>query len=58
MPHLADPAPETIPDDVRDFPATLPPDPMVKMLSHVEPAKMYGPGGPVSGQPDATDAMP
>lgn len=34
MPRLADPDPESFPNDVREFLATLPPDPMVKMLSH------------------------
>jgi len=34
MPRLADPDPASIPADVREFLASLPPDPMVKMLSH------------------------
>jgi len=34
MPRLADPDPASIPEDVREFLASLPPDPMVKMLSH------------------------
>ncbi|MFF3440139.1 carboxymuconolactone decarboxylase family protein [Streptosporangium sp. NPDC002721] len=34
MPRLTDPDPKTIPDDVRDFLAFLPPDPLVKMLTH------------------------
>ncbi|MFG1765288.1 carboxymuconolactone decarboxylase family protein [Micromonospora parva] len=34
MPRLADPDPNAIPTDVRDFLSALPPDPMVKMLTH------------------------
>ncbi|MEU5844893.1 carboxymuconolactone decarboxylase family protein [Saccharopolyspora shandongensis] len=34
MPRLTDPDPESFPDDVREFLTSLPPDPMVKMLSH------------------------
>jgi alkylhydroperoxidase family enzyme len=34
MPRLADPDPASIPEDVRAFLASLPPDPMVKMLSY------------------------
>ncbi|MEV1072247.1 carboxymuconolactone decarboxylase family protein [Micromonospora parva] len=34
MPRLTDPDPNTIPADVRDVLAALPPDPMVKMLTH------------------------
>jgi alkylhydroperoxidase family enzyme len=34
MPRLTDPDPGSIPEDVREFLATLPPDPMVKMMSH------------------------
>jgi AhpD family alkylhydroperoxidase len=34
MPRLTDPDPAAFPDDVREFLASLPPDPMVKMLSH------------------------
>jgi alkylhydroperoxidase family enzyme len=34
MPRLADPDPASIPADVRAFLASLPPDPMVKMLSY------------------------
>jgi alkylhydroperoxidase family enzyme len=34
MPRLADPDPAAIPEEVRAFLASLPPDPMVKMLSH------------------------
>ncbi|GAB3933415.1 carboxymuconolactone decarboxylase family protein [Micromonospora vulcania] len=34
MPRLADPDPNAAPDDVRDFLSTLPPDPLVKMLTH------------------------
>jgi alkylhydroperoxidase family enzyme len=34
MSRLADPDPALIPEDVRAFLASLPPDPMVKMLSH------------------------
>jgi alkylhydroperoxidase family enzyme len=34
MPRLADPDPARLPGDVRDFLAFLPPEPMVKMLSH------------------------
>jgi alkylhydroperoxidase family enzyme len=34
MPRLTDPDPASIPEDVREFLASLPPDPMVKMLSH------------------------
>ena len=34
MPRLADPDPASIPEDVREFLASLPPDPMVKMLSY------------------------
>jgi alkylhydroperoxidase family enzyme len=34
MPRLADPDPASIPEEVRAFLASLPPDPMVKMLSH------------------------
>ncbi|MGQ5261191.1 carboxymuconolactone decarboxylase family protein [Micromonospora sp. ZYX-F-536] len=34
MPRLADPDPNAIPDDVRDFLSALPPDPLVKMLAH------------------------
>ncbi|MEU4531619.1 hypothetical protein AB0F49_25665 [Micromonospora ureilytica] len=34
MPRLADPDPNAIPADVRDVLSALPPDPMVKMLTH------------------------
>ncbi|MEU4535197.1 carboxymuconolactone decarboxylase family protein [Streptosporangium sp. NPDC023825] len=34
MPRLADPDPKNVPDDVREFLAALPPDPLVKMLTH------------------------
>jgi AhpD family alkylhydroperoxidase len=34
MPRLADPDPASIPEDVREFLTSLPPDPMVRMLSH------------------------
>jgi AhpD family alkylhydroperoxidase len=34
MPRLTDPDPASFPDDVRKYLTTLPPDPMVKMLSH------------------------
>ncbi|MEU4555857.1 AhpD family alkylhydroperoxidase [Micromonospora violae] len=34
MPRLTDPDPNAIPADVRDFLSALPPDPMVKMLTH------------------------
>ncbi|PZG04939.1 carboxymuconolactone decarboxylase family protein [Nonomuraea aridisoli] len=34
MPRLADPDPKTVPDDVREFLAQLPPDPLVRMLTH------------------------
>jgi hypothetical protein len=34
MPRLPDPDPASIPDNVREFLASLPPDPMVKMLSY------------------------
>ncbi|GAA2893119.1 carboxymuconolactone decarboxylase family protein [Nonomuraea rubra] len=34
MPRLTDPDPASFPDDVREFLTTLPPDPMVRMLSH------------------------
>ncbi|MEU5672526.1 carboxymuconolactone decarboxylase family protein [Micromonospora sp. NPDC047762] len=34
MPRLTDPDPNVIPTDVRDFLSALPPDPMVKMLTH------------------------
>ncbi|MDX2849352.1 carboxymuconolactone decarboxylase family protein [Actinacidiphila glaucinigra] len=34
MPRLTDPDPASFPDDVRQYLTTLPPDPMVKMLSH------------------------
>ncbi|MER7888849.1 carboxymuconolactone decarboxylase family protein [Micromonospora sp. NPDC094482] len=34
MPRLADPDPKNVPDDVRDFLSALPPDPLVKMLTH------------------------
>ncbi|TDC34375.1 carboxymuconolactone decarboxylase family protein [Micromonospora sp. 15K316] len=34
MPRLTDPDPKRHPDDLRDFLSTLPPDPLVKMLSH------------------------
>jgi len=34
MPRLADPDPASIPEEVREFLASLPPDPMVKMLSY------------------------
>jgi alkylhydroperoxidase family enzyme len=34
MPRLADPDPASIPEDAREFLASLPPDPMVKMLSY------------------------
>jgi alkylhydroperoxidase family enzyme len=34
MPRLADPDPASIPGEVREFLTSLPPDPMVKMLSH------------------------
>jgi len=34
MPRLADPDPASIPAEVGEFLASLPPDPMVKMLSH------------------------
>jgi alkylhydroperoxidase family enzyme len=33
MPRLPDPDPASIPEDVREFLTSLPPDPMVKMLS-------------------------
>jgi AhpD family alkylhydroperoxidase len=33
MPRLADPDTASFPDDVRDFLTSLPPDPMVKMMS-------------------------
>ena len=42
MPRLADPDPNTVPDDVREFLAQLPPDPMVKMLTHsVSTVKLF-----------------
>jgi alkylhydroperoxidase family enzyme len=34
MTRLADPDPASIPEDVREFLTSLPPDPMVKMLSY------------------------
>jgi alkylhydroperoxidase family enzyme len=34
MPRLPDPDPASIPEDVREFLTSLPPDPMVKMLSY------------------------
>ncbi|MEV6377706.1 carboxymuconolactone decarboxylase family protein [Micromonospora musae] len=34
MPRLSDPDPKNIPDEVRELLSTLPPDPLVKMLSH------------------------
>lgn len=34
MPRLTDPDPATFPDEVREFLTSLPPDPLVKMLSH------------------------
>jgi alkylhydroperoxidase family enzyme len=34
LPRLADPDPASIPEEVRAFLASLPPDPMVKMLSY------------------------
>jgi alkylhydroperoxidase family enzyme len=34
MPRLADPDPASIPAEVREFLTSLPPDPMVKMLSY------------------------
>jgi alkylhydroperoxidase family enzyme len=34
LPRLADPDPASIPEDIRAFLASLPPDPMVKMLSY------------------------
>jgi alkylhydroperoxidase family enzyme len=34
MPRLTDPDPALFPDDVREFLTSLPPDPMVRMLSH------------------------
>jgi alkylhydroperoxidase family enzyme len=34
MPRLGDPDPASIPDDVREFLTSLPPDPMVTMLSY------------------------
>ncbi|MEU7974498.1 carboxymuconolactone decarboxylase family protein [Micromonospora sp. NPDC049089] len=34
MPRLTDPDPNAIPTDVRDFLSALPPDPMVKMMTH------------------------
>jgi alkylhydroperoxidase family enzyme len=34
VPRLADPDPASIPQDVREYLASLPPDPMVKMLSY------------------------
>ncbi|MDX3072385.1 carboxymuconolactone decarboxylase family protein [Streptomyces sp. MI02-7b] len=34
MPRLANPDPDTLPADVREFLSFLPPDPLVKMLSH------------------------
>ncbi|MFE0630964.1 carboxymuconolactone decarboxylase family protein [Streptomyces sp. NPDC058864] len=34
MPRLTDPDPSSFPEDVRQYLTTLPPDPMVKMLSH------------------------
>jgi alkylhydroperoxidase family enzyme len=33
MPRLADPDPASIPEEVREFLASLPPDPIVKMMS-------------------------
>jgi alkylhydroperoxidase family enzyme len=33
MPRLADPDPASFPEDVREFLTSLPPDPMVKMMS-------------------------
>jgi alkylhydroperoxidase family enzyme len=34
MPRLADPDPASIPEEIREFLTSLPPDPMVKMMSH------------------------
>ncbi|RQW97089.1 carboxymuconolactone decarboxylase family protein [Micromonospora inaquosa] len=34
MPRLNDPDPNLVPADVRDFLSALPPDPMVKMMTH------------------------
>lgn len=34
MPRLTDPDPASFPDDVRRYLTSLPPDPMVKMMSH------------------------
>jgi alkylhydroperoxidase family enzyme len=34
MPRLADPDPAAFPDEVREFLTSLPPDPMVKMMSY------------------------
>lgn len=34
MPRLTDPDPASFPDDVRQYLTALPPDPMVKMMSH------------------------
>lgn len=34
MPRLPDPDPASFPEEVREFLTSLPPDPMVKMLSH------------------------
>jgi len=34
MPRLPDPDPASIPEEVREFLTSLPPDPMVKMLSY------------------------
>ena len=34
MPRLTDPDPAVFPDEIREFLSSLPPDPMVKMLSH------------------------
>jgi alkylhydroperoxidase family enzyme len=34
MPRLTDPDPASFPEEVREFLTSLPPDPMVKMLSH------------------------
>jgi len=34
MPRLADPDPASIPEEVREFLASLPPDPMVRMMSY------------------------
>ncbi|MEU5909532.1 hypothetical protein [Micromonospora sp. NPDC047527] len=34
MPRLTDPDPNAVPADVRDFLSALPPDPMVKMMTH------------------------